>query len=404
MEAKGPHVDLGSSESIRDPAAYFAAARERAGAVQWSDVHRAWVVLSHAEVEAAFRDVNALSADRTEVFGRAAAKHSPAFGIVAELLSGWMNFRDDPAHQRLREPVRAAFTPRAVGALERDVRETVERTIAAFEGDAVDLYEAFARPIPALVIAAMLGAEPADRGRFQDWSDDLGAIVFSLAPGAVDEGPIVRATREFVAFFTRLIERERARSSGNLLSALVHSDAGSLSTIELVGACTLLLFGGHETTTNLIDNALGILLERPELAARLRAEPAIFDTAIDEFMRTVGPARTMARKVAVPHARGGHALAPGDTVFLAIVAANHDEAVFPRPAELDLERAPNPHLGFGWGPHFCLGANLARLEARVALRTLLERFPKLRAAEPVPPLSGGTMGFSRRRLRARLEG
>jgi cytochrome P450 len=108
--------------------------------------------------------------------------------------------------------------------------------------------------------------------------------------------------------------------------------------------------------------------------------------------------------VAIPHVRGGRELARGDTVFLAIAAANHDPAVFAAPAELDLERAPNPHLGFGWGPHFCLGANLARLEARVALRTLLERFPKLRGAAPVPPLSGGTMGFARRRLFARLSG
>ena len=396
------HVDLGSSESIRDPAGYFRAARERAGAVQWSDVHRAWVVLSHAETEAGFRDVATLSADRTEVFGRAAAKHSPAFGIVAELLSGWMNFRDDPAHQRLRDPVRAAFTPRAVAALEKDVRETVERTISAFDGNRVELYEAFARPIPALVIAAMLGADPGDRARFQNWSDDLAAIVFSLAPGAVVEEPLVRATREFVAFFTRLIERERATPSGNLLSALVHSDAGELSTLELVGACTLLLFGGHETTTNLIDNALGILLERPELAQALRRQPETWDTAIDEFMRVVGPARTMARKVSVAHTRGGCELAPKDTVFLSIAAANHDETVFAAPAELDLARDPNPHLGFGWGPHFCLGANLARLEARVALRTLLERFPALRAAAPLAPLAGGTMGFSRRLLVAQL--
>ena len=396
------HVDLGSSESIGDPSEYFRAARERAGAVQWSDVHRAWVVLSHAEAAAGFRDVARLSADRTEVFGRAAAKHSPAFGIVVELLSGWMNFRDDPAHQRLREPVRAAFTPRAVAALEKDVRETVERTVAAFDGDRVELYQAFARPIPALVIAAMLGADPDDRARFQDWSDDLAAIVFSLAPGKVVEAPLVRATREFVAFFTRLIERERARPSDNLLSALVHSDAGQLSTIELVGACTLLLFGGHETTTNLIDQALGILLERPELAEELRSHPERWHTAIDEFMRVVGPARTMARKVTVAHTRGGCELAPRDTVFLSIAAANHDEAVFPAPAELDLAREPNPHLGFGWGPHFCLGANLARLEARVALQTLLERFPALRAATPIAPLAGGTMGFARRLLVAQL--
>jgi cytochrome P450 len=360
------------------------------------------VVLSHAEAAAGFRDVATLSADRSEVFGRAAAKHSPAFGIVVELLSGWMNFRDDPAHQRLREPVRAAFTPRAVAALEKDVRETVERTISAFDGERVELYQAFARPIPALVIAAMLGADPEDRASFQDWSDDLAAIVFSLTPGAVVEAPLVRATREFVAFFTRLIERERACPSGNLLSALVHSEAGELSTLELVGACTLLLFGGHETTTNLIDNALGILLERPELAEELRSHPEKWDTAIGEFMRVVGPARTMARKVAVTHTRGGCELAPRDTVFLSISAANHDETVFAAPAEIDLERDPNPHLGFGWGPHFCLGANLARLEARIALQTLLERFPALRAAAPLAPLAGGTMGFARRLLVTQL--
>ena len=119
-------------------------------------------------------------------------------------------------------------------------------------------------------------------------------------------------------------------------------------------------------------------------------------------MRTVGPARTMARKVTVAHRRGGCDLQPGDTVLLSIAAANHDEEVFEEPAQIDLTRSPNPHLGFGWGPHFCLGANLARLEARIALRTLLERFPELTAAEPVPPLSGSTMWFARRRLLARM--
>ncbi len=397
-------VDLASTESIRTPTEYFRAARASGGPLQWSDAQRAWVALSHAEVEAGFRDSARLSADRTGVFGRAAARHSPAFGVVAELLSGWMNFRDDPAHLRLREPVRAAFTPRAVGALEQDVREIVERTIAEFDGPEVELYEAFARPIPALVIAALLGAEPEDRARFQDWSDDLGAIVFSLAPGEVDEAPLVRATEGFVEFFTRLIERARAQPSDNVLSVLVRSEVGELSTMELVGACTLLLFGGHETTTNLIDNALGLLLERPELAEELRAKPALWDTAVDELMRVVGPARTMARKVSVAHERSGQALAEGDTVFLSIAAANHDERVFASPATVDLARSPNPQLGFGWGPHFCLGANLARLEARIALRMLLERFPRMRASAPIAPLSGGTMGYARRRLFVRLAG
>src|SRR5262245_59773020 len=334
-------VDLGAAESIRDPSGYFSAARERGGAVQWSGAHRAWALLSHAEVEAAFRDARTLSADRSESFRRAVARHSPAFGVVAELLAGWMNFRDDPAHARLREPVRAAFTPRAVGALERGIRSTVDEVLDACGEGTVDLTPAFARPIPALVIADLLGADRADRERFQDWSDDIARIVFSVEPGSVEEGPVVRATEQFAAFFSRLIERERREPSESLLSAIVHGEAGELAPIELVGACTLLLFGGHETTTILLHNAIAILLERPELADRLRAHPEAWPGAVEEFLRVAGPARSMARKVALPHTRGGHALEPGQRVFLAIAAANHDEAVFDEPERFDLARDPN---------------------------------------------------------------
>ncbi|HXZ84679.1 MAG TPA: cytochrome P450, partial [Myxococcota bacterium] len=379
-------VDLDSAASVRTPAAYFAAARARGGDMQWSEAQRGWVTLSHAETAAGFRDVERLSADRSDVFRRAAARRSREFGEVVQLLAGWMNFRDDPAHARLREPVRAAFTPRRVSALEKDVREIVARAIDDFAGEVVELFEAFARPIPARVIAALLGAEQSDSARFQRWSDDLARIVFSLAPRTLDEEPLVAATREFAAFFGKLVEHERARPSGNLLSALVHSEVGALDTLELVGACTLLLFGGHETTTSLIDQSLALFLERPELADELRAQPERWETAIEELMRVVGPARAMARKVAVAHERGGQALEVGDTVFLAIAAANHDPAVFATPERVDLARAPNPHLGFGWGPHYCLGANLARLEARIALETLLERFPRMRLAAPLPPV------------------
>ena len=398
-------LDLDALDSVQDPTRYFTAARARGGDVQWSEAQRGWVLLSHAEVEAGFRDVARLSADRSEIFARVAARRSAGFAEVAALLAGWMNFRDDPAHARLREPVRAAFTPRRAGTLEADVREIVERAIAAFPrgaGDTVELYEGFARPIPARVIARLLGAQPEDGDRFLRWSADLAAIVFSLAPSQLDEAPLVAATREFHAFFGALIERERAQPSGNLLSAMVHSEVGGLDPLELVGACTLLLFGGHETTTNLIDNSLALLLERPALADELRAHPERWDTAIDELMRVVGPARTMARKVTVAHERAGQSLAPGQTVFLAIAAANHDPDVFKDPAAIDLSRTPNPHMGFGWGPHYCLGANLAKLEARVALQTLLERFPEMRPAAPIAPLSGATMGYARRLLQVHV--
>jgi cytochrome P450 len=292
------------------------------------------------------------------------------------------------------------------------VRAVVERTLDAFPSDTVELHEAFARPIPALVIGALLGADPADRRRFQGWSDEIAALVFSLEPGSVSEERVVPAAREFVAFFEHLIERERAseggpttaRPSGNLLSALVQSPAGDLSPLELVGACTLLLFAGHETTTTLLDNALAILLARPDLRKWLRERPGAWDAAVEEILRVAGPARTMARKVAQPHTRAGRALERGDRVLLSIAAANHDAAVFCEPQRIDLARSPNPHLGFGWGPHVCLGANLARLEARTALRALLERFPDLAACEPVSPLQGSVMGFAKRRLVVKLWG
>ena len=394
-------IDLGSAASLRDPAGYFAAARE-GGDIQWSDLHRAWLVLSHAEVEAGFRDATTLSSDRTGPLRRVAASRSAAFERVVELLSGWMNFRDPPFHTRLREPVRSVFTPRAISALEPEIRSIVAGTLDRFDGDVVDLSQAFAKPIPALVIAAMLGVEGEERHRLQRWSDDLSSIVFAITPGEVDEAPILSATEEFSDFFSGLIERERAHPSRSLLSAIIAVDDSDLTHLELIGACTLLLFAGHETTTTLLINALGLLLERPQLAAWLRDHPEADATAVDEFLRVVGPARTMVRKVAADHERGGQQLRRGQNVFLSIAAANHDPAVFERPAEIDLERDPNPHFGFGWGLHFCLGATLGRLEARIALRALLERFPALAAEGPVSPPRASALGFGRRPLLARL--
>ena len=393
--------DLACEEAITNPAAYFARALEH-GPVQWSEAQRAWLALSHAEVEAGFRDSESLSADRTGAFARAARGRSEAFGKAVELLSAWMNFRDPPTHSLLRDPVKAAFTPRAIAMLEPQVQEIVDATLDRFEGDVVDLNESFAHPIPALVIASILGAEAKDRHLFTEWSDDIGRLVFAMEPGKVEEGPVARAVTEFTSFFGRLIQKERGRPTSSVLSAIVNSDIGQLTEMELVGACTLILFGGHETTTTLLTNTLCILLERPDLVEWLRAKPEHMALAVEEFMRVAGPARSMPRKVVREHERGGQCLKPGENIFLGIVSANHDPAVFTDPGKIDLSRDPNPQLGFGWGLHFCLGANLARLEARVALTTLLQRFPKLEPAAPVPPVKASPMGFGRRPVVTRL--
>ena len=395
-------LDLGSPESLRDPAKYFAAARAVGGDVQWSEAQRGWALLSHAEVEAGFRDNEHVSSDRRSTFQRAAQSHSPAFQKVVELLSGWMTFNDPPLHTHLREPVKAAFTPRAINAMESQIRAIVDAALDAFEGNLVDLSGAFAHPIPAGVIGAVLGVDGLERRRFGPWADDLGKMVFSLNPGSAPEARIMHGVNEFTAFFGGLIEKERTNPSGSLLSAIVNREGDGLSDLELVGACTLLLFGGSETTTTLLINALSLLLENPDLLRQFRDHPDLDATAFDEFMRVGGPARSMPRKISVDHERGGQQLKKGQNIYLCITAANHDPEVFAKPGEVELSREPNPHLGFGWGLHYCLGANLARLEGRTALRMLLERFPDMHADGPIVPPHASAMGYGRRPVRVKL--
>lgn len=394
--AVGP--DLACRDSIRDPAGYFARFHDR-GAIQWSDAQSGWAVIGHAAAAAAFRDAAALSADRIGPLERVAALRPEAFGAVVDLLRGWMIFRDPPAHTRLREPVRAAFTPRRVSDLEAVVTSMVDEvldTLAASPGP-VDLSAEFATPIPALVIAALLGVEANERHRFQAWSDELAAIVFSTNAGSVGSDSAVHAAREFTTFFGDLVARERATPTGGIITAIAQIDDSDLGDAELVGLCTLLLFAGHETTTTLLANAIAILGAAPALCEQLRSDPARWPAAIDEFMRVQGPARTMVRKVAVDHERDGVLLRARDNVFISIAAANHDPAAFAKPQVLDVARDPNPHLGFGWGLHHCLGASLARMEARIALSRLVERFD-LAPAGPVAPLDGYLLGFARRPL------
>ena len=396
-------IDLECRDSVDDPAGYFARAREAGGDVQWSDRHRAWLVLSHAGVEAGFKDWEHLSSDKVASFERVASRRSEAFRTVVELLSGWMNFRDPPEHDRLREPVRRAFTPRALERLEQDVENVVAQALDAFPPGGADLTGDYARIVPALVIAAMLGVEPEERHRFQRWSDDLAHLVFSMNPAEeTDEQAILWSTGEFSEFFGERIARERSSPSGSLLTTIVQQSSEELSALELVGACTLLLFGGHETTTILMSNAFATLLLRPDLQEWLREHPEADTSAVDEFARIGGPARALPRKVSVGHQRGGRELKPGQNVYLCVAAANHDAAVFHDAGSIDLQRTPNPHLGFGWGIHYCLGATLARIEVRIAIRRLLERYRQIEPAEPVPEVRASSMGFGRRPLRARL--
>ena len=391
-------IDLDDPASVADPHGYWSRYRDD-GPVQWSRAHRAWVVLDHAELSDAFRDGTRLSADRVTPLERVAAHRPAAFGRVVELLAGWMVFRDPPVHTHLRDPMRNVFTPRRVEHFTDLVERAVDEVLDSLS-DEIDVREDLAGPLPALVIAAILGVDPADRDRFRQRSDDLATIVFATDPHATAPEPAMAAAREFRDFFGELIARERTDPSGTLMTALVEGAGDDLTDLELVGACTLILFAGHETTTSFLMNTLGLVCSREGLAGDLRA--ADTSVALEELFRVIGPTRSMYRKVAETHERGGQTLQADDNVLLCVASANHDPAVFAHPGTLDLSRDPNPHLTFGWGLHHCLGAHLARLEARLALDGLLARWDRLEAVGPVPPIEGTVISAIQQPLTIRL--
>jgi cytochrome P450 len=359
----------------------------RAGApIVRSASHRAWVVLRHADVVDGFRDPR-LSSDRMDAFERLARTRPDGFRTVVDLLSGWMVFRDPPAHTRLRQPVKAAFTPRRLAALETTVQTLVDGLLddVSQQGGG-DLHALVARPLPAMVIARLLGVPDADRHRFQQWSDELAGIVFAASSRETRDTAAIAGAQSFTAYFGELVDRYRAQPADNLISAIVAaadrdtSERGAirLTPEETVGACAMLLFAGHETTTGFLTNALWTVFDHPGELDRWRHDRALDAPAVEELMRVAGPAGVMIRRARETFAWQGVTIRAGDAVFLCMAAANHDPDVFTDPDVLDLSRDPNPHLGFGWGLHHCLGAPLARLESRVALRTILDRFPNLR--------------------------
>lgn len=387
-------------EAVADPYGAFARLREL-GSVVWLPEHHAWLTTTYDETAAAFRDPR-LSSDRlTPLERRLDPAHAALLGPTFELLRGWMVFHDPPHHERLRDPLRRAFTPRTVENLRPRVAALVDELLDDVEGRSEwDLVESLAFPLPAIVIAELLGVPPADRARFKTWSTQLAAIVFG-ASNRPDQAELAAAgSAQFADYFGWLIAKYTDEPQDNLVSSLIAvtredaADGGrGLTPAELVGTCTLLLFGGHETTTNLIGNAVLALLRHPDQLARLQGHPEGMGLAVEELHRFDGPTKLMVRTVAEAHERGGHRLEAGQLVFVGVGAANRDPAAFPDPDRLRLDRADAVrHIGFGFGIHHCLGAPLARLETAIAVGGLLRRCPSLRLAVEQPAFGATILG------------
>lgn len=284
---------------------------------------------------------------------------------------------DPPDHTRLRALVAKAFTARTVERLRPRIEQITEELLAAMAGrDIADLMRSLAIPLPITVICELLGVPEADRAELRQRSE-----VFVSAPGGA---AMNEASRSMVAYLTTLIASKRDRPGDDLLTALIQvrdSDGAALSEAELVSMASLLVVAGHETTVNLIGNAVLALLRQPDQLAALRADPALLPGAVEEFLRYESPVGIATMRYTTEPVQLGEVTVPGDAVVLvSLGTANRDRGQLADADRLDITRGPTHHLAFGHGIHFCVGAPLARLEARVAIGRLLDRFPDLALA------------------------
>jgi cytochrome P450 len=281
---------------------------------------------------------------------------------------------DPPLHDQLRALVSRAFTPRRVAESEPRIRRLMADLLDALPGERFDLVEQIALPLPVIVIAEMLGVAPERGSDFRRWSDAL--------VGLMEKPPtpsLLAAAQEMLGYFREVLERRRREPGDDLISGLLAAEIEGrrLTALELESFCLLLLVAGNETTTNLISNQVHLLATRPELWKRLREDPALVPAALEETLRWDSPVQNLGRDVTREIELHGVTMKPGDRLLVSYGAANRDEREFPDAEAYRLERGPTRHLGFGFGVHFCLGAGLARLEARVALEGLLARFREM---------------------------
>jgi cytochrome P450 len=344
-----------------------------------------WLVARHADVNALLRDRRLgrsyLHVATHEEFGR---EPEPSFQepFWRVIRAGMLDV-EPPVHTRLRRLVSKAFTPRMVEELRPRVRE-IATTLATglAERGGGDLLAEVAEPLPVTVIADMLGVPEADRRLLRPWSADICGM-YELNPSSQAQHTAVRAAEEFAAYLRDLARARRTDSGGDLISALAQvADAGDrLTEDELIGTVVLLLNAGHEATVNVTGNGWWSLFRNPGELARLRADPALLPTAVEELMRWDTPLQMFERWVLEDIGVGGVDIPRGAEVALLFGSANRDERVFHDPDRLDLGRADNPHISFGAGIHFCLGAALARLELAESFRALLRAAPGMELAE-----------------------
>jgi cytochrome P450 len=377
--------DLGNPATNANPFPEFARLRA-SDPVHWSTAMKAWIVTRHADVRQVALNNREISADRLTPFFRAAPESQTAtIGNLVRYLNHWMVFRDPPDHTRLRRLFTKAFTPTAVANLTPNIENIVAHLIErmqdrAARGETVDFIGDFAYPLPATVIMDLLGVPRDDLARVKVWSDDIALFIGTARATGNKYLRAETGAKAMAAYFRDLVEARTRQPTEDMISQLVlaRDDRDALTTDEIIGTCILLLFAGHETTTNLIGNGFLYSMRHRDQWERLVAAPGLAESAVEEWLRYDGPSGALARVAVADLEMGGKTIHEGQRVFAFVNSANRDPEAVEDPDRFDIGRPQNMHMTFGHGIHFCLGAPLARLEGAIAARRLAERLPGLR--------------------------
>ena len=376
---------LQTADFEQNPYPVYHALRER-DPVYWSDLWGCWVLTRYDDVVSTMQDFKHFSSKGRFTHVIAQELPEPVLDKIAPLIrhysTGLINV-DPPDHTRLRGLVHKAFSPRVLERLRSHIQEIVDELLDAVQhrGE-MEMIREFAYPFPVTVIAELLGVPVEDRDRLKGWSGRILEFMATPRPTAEVMLRSQEALLELREYFRSIYDQRRRAPREDLISNLVAvEEAGDkLTEEELLSTCVTILIGGHETTTNLISSGLYLLLRHPDALLKLKRDPSLIETAVEEFLRYEGPFQRNRRVVTEDLELRGKQIGKGRLVFQLVGAANRDPEQFPDPDRLDIERRPNRHVAFGYGVHFCLGAALSRIEAPVAINTVLRRMPDLKLA------------------------
>ena len=360
-----------------DPYPFYRRLREEAP-VMWDPFMHTWVVTRYEDVMTV---LHRFSADRTPDPKKMEALGLPSLGPVADVMARQMLFLDAPAHTRLRKLCSSAFTPRRVEAMEGQIHEIANRLIGeSLARGEMDVIADFAEPFPAIVTAGLLGVPLEDHRQLKAWSADFAEMLGNFQHNPDRIHGVLRSVAAMTGYFRDAIRDQERNPRDGLIRSLMDAevDGSRLSEDEVIANTIVTMVGGQETTTNLIGNGLLTLIRMPDKMRQLREQPEIIATAVEELLRYETPSQHTARIASADTMMGGNLIRKGEAVMAVMAAANRDPERFADPDTLDLTRTDNRHLAFGWAAHFCFGAALARMEARIAFTALVGRLADVR--------------------------